>query len=186
MLGAIVPILAPVPHVSSSAATPGSSSLNATIWVSIAGIVVSGVVGPQITSWSTRRANRGQFKLDQNAKRRDDLRAILDEAAVLLANGATNLRLIGENSSSGQPDSAELANWRSEVFPMGQRLRLRLSDDNEVVRAYDDTTKALIETVGEAGSIEAAISNFETQRKRFLDVARKELDKEIPEKMESK
>ena len=69
---------------------------------------------------------------------------------------------------------------------MGQRLRLRLSDDNEVVRAYDDTTKALIETVGEAGSIEAAISNFETQRKRFLDVAREELDKEIPEKMESK
>ena len=63
MLGTIVPILAPVPHVSTSAATPGSSSLNATIWVSIAGIVVSGVVGPQITSWSTRALIAGSLIL---------------------------------------------------------------------------------------------------------------------------
>jgi hypothetical protein len=112
------------------------------------------------------------------------LRTILDEAAVLLASGTTNLRLTLENAKSGQANSEELANWRRQVFPMSQRLRLRLSDENEVVRAYDDAREALIETGGETNNIDAAISNFETQRSRFLDTARKELDKRIPEKVE--
>jgi hypothetical protein len=146
---------------------------------------VSGVVGPQITAWWTRRSNRLQFDRDQNAKRRDELRTILDDAAVLLASGATNLRLTLENARSGQADSDELADWRRQVFPMGQRLRLRLSDDNEVVRAYDDARGALIATGDGTGNIEAAISNFETQRSRFLDEARRELNKKIPEKLES-
>lgn len=185
MVGAIILILAPVPHASATpSSSGGNSGLTATIWVSIAGIAVSGVLGPQITTWATRRANRRQFDRDQNAKRRDDLRTILDEAAVLLASGTTNLRLTLENAKSGQADSEELANWRRQVFPMSQRLRLRLSGDNEVVRAYDDAREALIETGGETNNIDAAISNFETQRNRFLDTARKELDKRIPEKVE--
>ena len=61
------------------------------------------MLGPQITSWSTQRANRKQFNRDQNAKRRDDLRAVLDEAALLLASGATNLRLIGANQVARPP-----------------------------------------------------------------------------------
>lgn len=185
MVGAIMLILAPVPHASATpSSSGGNSGLTATVWVSIVGIVVSGVLGPQITAWSTRRSNRRQFDRDQNAKRRDDLRKILDEAAILLASGATNLRLTLENASSGQADSEELVNWRRQVFPMGQRLRLRLSGDNEVVRAYDDAREALIKTVDEADNIEAAISNFETLRSRFLDVALKELGKKIPEKVE--
>jgi hypothetical protein len=179
VLDATVLALAPVEHVASG---PAKSGLTVAIWVSIVGIVVSGIVGPQITSWSALRANRRRFNRDQNARRRDDLRTVLDEAAVLLASGVTNLRLIRENEVSGRPDSPELANWRSQVFPMGQRLRLRLSGDNEVVRAYDHTRTALIET--ETRNIEAAISNFEALRNEFLDLARKELEKEIPEKPE--
>lgn len=186
MVGAIVLTFAATPHASTSPASSGNSGLNATVWVAIAGIVVSGILGPQITSWSTQRANRKQFNRDQNAKRRDDLRAVLDEAALLLASGATNLRLIRANRLRGDPDSVELANWRSEVFPMGQRLRLRLPEDNDVVRAYDDARKALIETPREADNIDSAIADFETQRSKFLDIARRELDRKIPEKIDSK
>lgn len=150
--------------------------MNATVWISIVGIVVSGVVGPQLTSWSARRANHKQFNRDQNAHRREDLRALLDEAAVLLASGATNLRHLREND---QQKSAELSNWLSQVFPLGQRLRLRLREDNQVVRSYDDVREALVKA-GET-DIEIAISEFETKRRHFLDLARKELSKEIPE-----
>jgi len=104
------------------------------------------------------------------------LRALLDEAAVLLASGATNLRHLREND---QQKSAELSNWLSQVFPLGQRLRLRLREDNQVVRSYDDVREALVKA-GET-DIEIAISEFETKRRHFLDLARKELSKEIPE-----
>src|SRR5258708_1475213 len=105
------------------------SVFNAALITSIAGILVSGVVGPQFTSWSTRRANRKQFNRDQNARRRDDLRSLLDEAAILLASGATNLRHIRE----ANPDS-ELANWLSQIFPPGHRLRRRLPKTPPKVR----------------------------------------------------
>lgn len=186
MVGGISLIVAPLSYVAATPASAGSSSsLTATVWVSIAGIVVSGVLGPQITTWSTRRSNRRQFDRDQNTKRRDDLRAIFDEAAVLLASGATNLRLIRENASSGQADSEEIANWRRQVFPMAQRLRLRLPGDSEVIRAYEDAREALIESGDKTDDIDAAILRFEAQRSRFLDAARKELEKKIPEKGDS-
>jgi hypothetical protein len=160
-----------------------SSGLSATVWVSIAGIVVSGVVGPQLTSRATWRANRRQFNRDQNAKRRDDLRTLLDEAAVLLASGATNLRLIRENAANDRPESDELVDWLGKVFPMSQRLRLRLPESNAVVQAYDSVREALIETQNLAAGIDGQVLNFETKRREFLETARKELDREIPEKV---
>jgi hypothetical protein len=177
MLSSLALLVSEVQHSSASA----SSDLNATVWVSIAGIAVSGVVGPQLTSWYTRRANRKQFNRDQNAKRREDLRVLLDEATVLLASGATNLRLIRENATNNRPESEELANWLSQVFPMGQRLRLRLPESNGVVKAYDSVRKALIETQGPASDIGTQVSNFEATRSSFLETARQELNKEIPE-----
>lgn len=115
--------------------------------------------------------------------RRDDLRTLLDEAAVLLASGATNLRLIRENSTNNRPDPDELVNWLGKVFPMSQRLRLRLPESNAVVQAYDSVRKALIETQGTAGGIEGQVADFERKRGEFLETARKELDREIPEKV---
>jgi hypothetical protein len=150
------------------------SVFNAALITSIAGILVSGVVGPQFTSWSTRRANSKQFNRDQNARRRNDLRALLDEAALLLASGATNLRHLRE----ANPDP-ELANWLSQIFPLGQRLRLRLPKDHQIVRAYAEVTDALATAAD--SNIQAVVADFETKRDRFLDVARQTLNTEIPE-----
>src|SRR5258708_1439399 len=150
------------------------SVFNAALITSLAGILVSGVVGPQFTSWSTRRANRKQFNRDQNARRRDDLRSLLDEAAILLASGATNLRHIRE----ANPDS-ELANWLSQIFPLGQRLRLRLPKNHQIVRAYDEVTDALATAAD--SDVQAVVADFEAKRDHFLDVARQTLDTEIPE-----
>lgn len=66
--------------------------VNTVLIASVTGIVVSGVVGPAVTSWAARRAARKQFVRDQNAKRRDDLRALLDEAASVLGVGSIRLR----------------------------------------------------------------------------------------------
>jgi len=150
------------------------SVFNAALITSIAGILVSGVVGPQFTSWSTRRANRKQFNRDQTARRRDDLRSLLDEAAVLLASGATNLRHIRE----ANPDP-ELANWLSQIFPLGQRLRLRLPKDHQIVRAYDEVTDALATAAD--FDVQTVVADFEAKRDHFLDAARQTLKTEIPE-----
>ena len=150
------------------------SVFNAALITSIVGILVSGVVGPQFTSWSTRRANHKQFNRDQNARHRDDLRSLLDEAAILLASGATNLRHLRE----ANPDP-ELANWLSQIFPLGQRLRLRLPEDHQIVRSYVEVTDALATAAN--ADVEAVITDFEAKRDHFLDVARQTLNTEIPE-----
>ena len=150
------------------------SVFNAALITSIVGILVSGVVGPQFTSWSTRRANHKQFNRDQNARRRDDLRSLLDEAAILLASGATNLRHLREENTH-----PELASWLSQIFPLGQRLRLRLPEDHQIVRSYVEVTDALA-TAADV-DVEAVITDFEAKRDHFLDVARQTLNTEIPE-----
>jgi hypothetical protein len=150
------------------------SVFNAALITSIAGILVSGVVGPQFTSWSTRRANRKQFNLDQNARRRDDLRSLLDEAAILLASGATNLRHLREEHAN-----PELANWLSQLFPLGQRLRLRLPKGHQAVRAYEEVRESLANVAD--SDVQAVITDFEAKRDHFLDVARQTLNTEISE-----
>ena len=152
------------------------TTMDATLTASIVGITVSGVVGPQTTAWAIRRANRRQFNRDQAARGRDDLRSLLDEAAVLLASGGTNLRFLRE------APTAELQDWLSGVFPLGQRLRLRLPSDHDVVSAYDDVREALANTAGETEpDVESAVADFERKREYFLDVARTALAAEIPE-----
>lgn len=161
----------------------GMSNLDASL-IAIAGIVVSGVVGPQLTAWATRNANRKQFNRDQNARRRDDLRALLDEAAVLLASGATNLRHAREGGGAERATASGAAGWASEVFPLGQRLRLRLPEDHQVVKAYDEARTTLV-TLANSGD-EADVAPFEAKRAQFLDLARQTLDQEIPEDGEVK
>ncbi len=156
------------------------NTIDATLAASITGIVVSGVVGPQVTAWSIRRANRRQFNRDQAARRRDDLRSVLDEAAVLLASGATNLRLLRETPT------VELRDWLSSVFPLGQRLRLRLPGDDEVVAAYNEVREALATTAeGVEPDVDSAIADYERKRERFLDLARAALTAEILEEERS-
>ena len=147
-------------------------AVTATLTASITGIVVSGIVGPQVSARSARRASNAEFTRNQVSHHRDDLRSLLDDAAVLLASGATNLRAIREASTSSTPVSPAVRDWLSQVFPLGQRLRLRLPEQHEVVRAYDDVRVALAE-VGEVGDdVEASIAEFENRRRVFLDLGR--------------
>lgn len=64
--------------------------MNSTLIVSVTGIAIAGVVGPAISGWAARRADAQRFNREQSGKRRDDLRAVADEAATLLALGAAN------------------------------------------------------------------------------------------------
>lgn len=147
----------------------------------MAGIAVSGVVGPAATAWATRRANRQQFERDQRAKRRDDFRALVDDAAKLLGAGVTNLRLSRDAKSAGQDEPAEVEEWATHVHLLKQRLLLRRTAADKVMTSYAEVLEAL-EAVGSAGherDYEAAVSVYEERMDTFLSTARSSLDRPV-------
>jgi hypothetical protein len=146
----------------------------------VTGIVVSGVVGPVVAAWANRRGDLQRFERDPLQRRRDDLRAIVDEGAALLGAGETNLRLAHEAASRGEREPAGVGDWAINVHLLGQRLLLRLSSTHPVVTAYEEVREALVavgETYGDAASYPAAVTAFEARRTDFLDKARAELVK---------
>lgn len=159
---------------------------DAVLITSVTGIVVSGVVGPAATAWATRRAARKQFVRDQNAKRREDLRALLDEAARVLGVGPIRLRETWEAEAGGtMPDV--LRAWPDDVYVIGQRLQLRLGAEDAVVTKY----RAVRTALHEAGQVapdaetqhhENAVLRFEAARDEFLAAAQAKLDEPIPDK----
>lgn len=160
---------------------------NTILITSITGIVVSGVVGPAATAWAGRRAARKQFLRDQAAKRRDDLRALLDDAARVLGVGPIRLRETSEAQTVGAGLTAEQRAWPDQVFVIGQRLQLRLGAGHKVVTQYDAVRQAL----REAGQLapdadrqrhEDAVSRFEAARDEFLAAAQAKLDEPISDK----
>ncbi len=160
---------------------------NTTLVVSVTGIVVSGVVGPTVTSWGARRAARKQFVRDQAAKRREELHALLDEAASVLGLGPTRLRQTRELQRASAELPEELRLWPEQVYVIGQRLRLRLGGADPVVQAYDTVRERLIEAAqlamqDDAQQHENAVLRFEAGREAFLATARAKLEAPIPEK----
>lgn len=148
-------------------------------WLAIGGIVVSGALGPWLAGLAQRRADRQRFQQDRAAVRRDDLRALLDRAAELLAPGATNLREISHTHQI----PVELNDWMKETFTMGQRLRLRLPDDHDVVTAYDEVREAMTgvsDLAVDAPCYHAAVTRFEEARAAFLETGRVELASPVP------
>jgi hypothetical protein len=139
----------------------------------VTGIVVSGVVGPGVAAWLSRRAELSRFRRDEVVRRRDELRDVLDEAAVLLAKGPTNLRLLREAAADSKEHDAA-SEWLRGVFPIGQRLQLWLPSDHGVVRAYDRVREALVTTVEDPdGDVsDEAVGQFDDLRRKFLDEAR--------------
>lgn len=154
---------------------------NAQLITSIVGIVVSGVVGPQITVWATRRWDRRKFERDQRASRRDHLRVLLDQAAMLLGTGRTNLRLLREAASANAAAAEDAQAWHSQVFPLGQRLRLYLAGDDPIIHAYEVVRERLIEAASSPVEDEETLRTFETARDAFLDEARTRLTASIDE-----
>jgi len=150
--------------------------VNSTLVIGVTGIVVSGIVGPTIAAWFSRQSQTRDFNRAQAAGCRDELRVLLDQAAVLLATGATNLRILNES----HPDPAQLQNakeWTLQIFPIGQRLELWLPHDDPVVMAYENVRQRLIAAEGVEGgqASEQSLRRFEEARRRFLELSRMKL-----------
>jgi hypothetical protein len=146
----------------------------------ITGIIVSGVVGPLVASWANRRGDRQRFARDEERRRRGDLQAIVDEGAVLLGAGETNLRLAHEAAARNQPSPPRVDEWAGSVHLLGQRLLLRLPEDDPIVASYEAVRTALL-AVGDAYGDEAAypstVDEFEARRTAFLEEARLRLER---------
>lgn len=141
------------------------------VWVAITGFIVTGVLGPWITGVFTRKADRSHFARDLAGKRRDELVALLDDAAILLAPAATNLREIAELENA----TDALTTWLSQIHTMRQRLRLRLREDDPVVISYDSVHDQMVELLNHAPGSSAWNTQrevVERGRKDFLSRAR--------------
>lgn len=150
--------------------------------VGVTGIIVSGVVGPTVASWLSRRSQSREFHRAQVAQRRDELRNLLDEAAMLLASGPTNLRIL-RGQGTNTVDLERARSWLSQVFPIGQRLQLWLPSDHQVVVAYERVRERLLAAAEDDSTATGAvqIEQFEEDRRTFLDVSRATLLSPIPE-----
>lgn len=143
--------------------------------VAVTGIVVSGVLGPVVASGIAARNDRRRFTRDADRERRDELRAVLDDAAVLLSAGPRMLRQVRESA----PRSAEhqvATEWSNQVYPMRERLLLRLPAQHPVVDTYDRVRDALTAIAQAGRDHEASIAAFEAARDAFLSAARETLD----------
>jgi hypothetical protein len=140
----------------------------------VTGIVVSGIFGPGIAALLSQHSQTSGFNRSQAAARRDELRVVLDEAAVLLATGATKLRVL--QSTAPDPDDLKAAKeWMTEVFPIGQRLQLWLTHDDPVVVAYETVRQQLIVAGSPGVATESELRHFESDRRAFLNLARAKL-----------
>ncbi len=161
-------------------------SNHSTLIVGVVGIVVSGILGPAVTIGLSRKSARQQFKRDLIVARRDDLARLLDEAALLLGAGGTNLRLL-EEASDRKPAPPAADEWARSVFPLGQRLRLYLPDEHAVVRAYDDVRQRLTDAqkaISNETSFSEALDRYEQARAAFLDAARDAVQAPVDEDQE--
>jgi hypothetical protein len=148
----------------------------------VTGIVVSGVVGPLVVGWMSRRGDLQRFERDQQQRRREDLQAVVDDGAVLLGAGETNLRLAHEAASRDTAPPADVGEWARNVHLLEQRLLLRLPANDPVVTKYEAVRKALIavgETYGDEARYPQAVTDFEARRSEFLDEARAALERTI-------
>lgn len=154
-----------------------------TLIAAVTGIAVAGVVGPGATAWANRRANRQQFQRDQAAKRRGDLRDLIDEAAVLLGVGATRIRMAKDAMAAGADEPAEASEWAVKVHLLKQRLLLRLPPHHHVMSRYEAVLSAL-ESIGRTEGHEylEALKAFEAARDLFLETARQALSAPVSEK----
>jgi len=146
----------------------------------VTGIVVSGVIGPAIAFIAARNGDRRRYALDARQRQHEDLQKVVDDGAVLLGAGQTNLRLAQEAVSAGGEVPAEVKEWSSQVHLLGQRLLLRLPASDPIIISYEAVREALLalgKSYGDEERYEQAAGEFETRRDEFLTEARANLDR---------
>jgi hypothetical protein len=160
---------------------------NGTLVVGIVGIIVSGIAGPTVAAVLSARRERAKDKRALIAARRDDVRAVVDEAAKLLGGAVSALRPLLAAELAGDAPPPGPRDFLGALVPLGQRLRLRLPEDSPVVAAYDATRHRLVDLADATGSqaaFDEAVEAFEDARQEFLDEARKVLQAPVDEDKE--
>lgn len=158
-------------------------SEHSTLIVGVVGIVVSGFIGPTITAVLTSRRERQKDQRAYIVGGRDDLRALVDHAAESFGGAVSKLRPALQAEQAGAPLPKEAVDFLGTLFPLGQRLRLRLPEDDPVVHAYDAVREKLLGLSKATTSQEAfdkAADEFELSRAAFLNAARVKLQMPIP------
>jgi hypothetical protein len=156
------------------------------------GILTSGVFGPAVAArWARERQER-EFEHDVALRRNEDLRQVLDDAAVLLGSGVTNLRRAFEAARDRRGSPSDVQEWASRVHLARERILLRLAEDDPVVARYTEAREALTGPLGRAiqagasgaggdessanAELDLAIADFEAKRSSFLAAARELLE----------
>jgi hypothetical protein len=155
---------------------------HATLIVGVVGIIVSGLLGPSVTASLAARREEAKDRRSVIVAKREDLRDLFDEAAAHLAGAVSALRPALEAELQGKPPPPEAEDFLRSIFPLGERLRLRLPAENKAVASYDRVREQLVEVAGATGSqaeFEAAVEKFEARRAEFLAAAREVLDAPI-------
>ena len=156
-------------------------ALDQTGVISVAGIVVAGVLGPATVATFARCRQKGDQSHERRLKRYDDLATLLDDAAAQLAPGASYLR---KAAAGGGPSATELGEWSSRVHSTYERLLLRLPETDPVCQRFDIARQWLREVArsiadGDSAETESTIRTFEQARSAFLASARTKLDQSI-------
>lgn len=163
------------------AATEKSESwwtTNATLIVGVVGILVSGLVGPTVTAlWTARREKQKDHRAAVSA-RRDDLRTLLDEAAKSLAAAVPTLRPLLQAHLAGEALPEGPRDFLSALFPLEQRLAIRVGGEHALVTGFRAAREALItvsEATGSQQKFDEAVKEFEAKRAKFLEAGRSAL-----------
>jgi hypothetical protein len=174
--------------IAAQAAQPSSDqswlSENSTVVVAVVGIVVSGLLGPTITSLWTARRDRQKDHRALVVARREDLRDLIDDVATVLGGAVVNLRPLLAAEQQGQTPPKGPADFLGTLVPLGQRLRLRLPEDHPVIGSYDAVRGkllALSKATDSQAAFDAAVEDFETARAKFLDKGRAALQAPVSE-----
>ena len=104
----------------------------------------------------------------------------MDEAATLLARGATNIREIREAQVGHHAEPSDVRDWASNVHALQQRLLLRVPASDPVATTYQDVRDALIALDRTDGpGLEDAVRDFEQKRMAFLSAARTSVESAV-------
>lgn len=115
--------------------------------ISITAIVVSGVVGPSLSAWWSRRRQRD----DHQRELRVELAAVLDEAVHALGRASRcyscirglYVRGVDHESAEARAAFADRRDLMHNVRYGGDRIAMRLGGDHAVHRAYLECTYTL-------------------------------------------